>query len=41
VTPEERKRGFHELVESFRDIEAPPIPLEALRRENLYDDRDR
>ena len=38
---EERRRAFHAFVESFRDIKAPPIPLEALRRENLYDDRGR
>ncbi len=34
----ERVRPFDEMIESFSDIQAPEIPAEALRRENLYDD---
>lgn len=36
---EEWSRAFHELVDSFADVQAPPIPLDALRRESMYDDR--
>ena len=38
-TTEEIVRGFHELIQSFEDVAAPPIPEEALRRENMYEDR--
>ncbi len=40
-TPEERLRAFHELLDFVKslNIQAPPIPSEALRRENLYGDR--
>ncbi len=34
----ERVRLFDEMIESFSDIQAPEIPSEPLRRENLYDD---
>lgn len=37
-TPEERNRVFLEWVGSHVDTSAPPIPLEALRRENMYED---
>lgn len=36
---QEWRQGFLAWVESHRDIDAPVIPLEALRRENLYEDR--
>jgi hypothetical protein len=32
-------RAFQEWVDSHDYVTAPPIPLEALRRENLYEDR--
>ena len=35
LTPTERARLFREWAESH-DTNAPPIPLESLRRENLY-----
>ncbi len=40
-TPEERLRAFHELLDFIKslNIPSPPIPAEALRRENLYEDR--
>lgn len=38
ATSEEWSRAFHDLIDSFGDIQAPPIPLEALRRESMYDD---
>jgi hypothetical protein len=36
-TPAERLRAFHELLDFVKslNIQAPPIPSEALRRENL------
>jgi hypothetical protein len=39
LTPAEWVRAFDEWVNSHDYITAPPIPLEALRRENLYEDR--
>jgi hypothetical protein len=39
ATQEEWERAFDAWVESHRDLMAPVIPLDALRRENLYDDR--
>ncbi len=39
ATDEEWLREFHDFLEEFRDNDAPPIPLEALRRENIYEDR--
>lgn len=39
ATKEEWLRAFHEWVESHRDIQTPPLPDEALRRENMYEDR--
>lgn len=30
---------FRQWIESHDDINAPPLPAEALRRENLYEDR--
>jgi hypothetical protein len=39
ATPEEWVRRFHDMIESFKTISAPPIPPEALRRENMYEDR--
>jgi hypothetical protein len=40
-TPEESLRAFHELLDFIKslNIPAPSIPAEALRRENLYEDR--
>ena len=40
LSPEEWSRKFHELVDSFKDLNLPPIPPEAWRRENIYEDRD-
>ena len=37
VTPEERVRSFHDWVARLPKRKGPPIPAEALRRENLYD----
>jgi hypothetical protein len=39
ATPEEWRREFHAWIDSHSENSAPPIPLEALRRENLYEDR--
>lgn len=39
ATTEEWLREFHAFLEDLRDLDAPVIPLEALRRENLYEDR--
>jgi plasmid stability protein len=39
ATQEEWERAFDAWVESHRDLRAPVIPLDALRRENLYEDR--
>lgn len=39
ATAEERIKAFHAWVDSRRDITAPLIPEEVLRRENLYEDR--
>jgi hypothetical protein len=39
ATPEEWDRAFMQWVESHRADSAPVIPLEALRREHLYEDR--
>jgi hypothetical protein len=36
---EEWDQAFLEWVVGHEDIQAPPIPLEALRRENMYEDR--
>jgi hypothetical protein len=38
ATPEEWERAFREWAASH-DATTPPIPLEALRRENMYEDR--
>ena len=37
-THEERTRAFLDWVASHVDTSAPPIPMEALRRENPYED---
>jgi hypothetical protein len=39
ATKAEWRRAFLAWVNSHGDITAPPIPLEILRRENLYEDR--
>jgi hypothetical protein len=39
ATPEEWERSFREWA-AGHDTSAPPIPLEALRREHLYEGRD-
>ena len=39
TTPDEWIRAFDEWLDSFAQVKAPPIPAEALRRENMYDDR--
>ena len=39
LSTEEWLAAFQEWVESHKHIEAPVIPLEALRRENMYEDR--
>ena len=39
ATKEEWRRAFLAWVNSHRDITAPPIPLETLRREHMYEDR--
>ncbi len=39
ATPEEWIREFEAFVDSLKDIDAPEIPAEALRRENMYEDR--
>ena len=39
ATAEECVRRFDEMIESFSDGDAPDIPSEALRRENMYEDR--
>jgi hypothetical protein len=38
ATPQEWARAFREWAASH-DTTAPPIPLESLRRENMYEDR--
>jgi hypothetical protein len=38
-TKEEQRQAFLKLVKSLEHIDAPPIPSEALRRENMYEDR--
>jgi hypothetical protein len=38
ASPEEWVRAFREWAASHKST-APPIPLEALRRENMYEDR--
>jgi hypothetical protein len=37
LTPDERVRSFHDWVALLPKRKGPPIPAEALRRENLYD----
>jgi hypothetical protein len=39
ATHEEWERAFDAWVESHRDLTAPVIPLDALRRESMYEDR--
>ena len=39
ATTEEWIREFDAMVASFDDVDAPEIPPEALRRENIYEDR--
>jgi plasmid stability protein len=39
ATQEEWQRAFEAWVASHHDLTAPVISLEALRRENLYEDR--
>jgi hypothetical protein len=39
ASKEEWKQAFLEWIDSHRDITAPPVPPEALRREYLYEDR--
>jgi hypothetical protein len=39
ATQEEWERAFEAWVASHQDLTAPVIPLKALRRENLYEDR--
>ncbi len=39
MTPQERAEAFRAWVRTHQHIDAPVIPLEALRREYLYDDR--
>ena len=39
TTEEERGRALRSFLEIGRNIEAPDIPDEALRREHLYEDR--
>ena len=39
ATPEEWDREFDAFLASFDDVMVPEIPLEALRREYLYEDR--
>ena len=39
ATKSEWRRAFLAWVDSHRDIIAPSIPSEALRREHLYEDR--
>ncbi len=36
---EEWERDFNELLELGNEVTAPEIPDEALRRENMYEDR--
>ena len=37
LTPEMRVQRFRDWLESMPKNEGPPIPLDALRRENLYE----
>jgi hypothetical protein len=37
ATPEQRAERFREWADSIPKREGPPIPDEALRRENMYD----
>lgn len=37
-TPQERAQAYLEWAHSPVDMTAPPIPDEALRRENMYED---
>ena len=37
-TPEERAQAFLEWAHSPVNVTAPPVPDEALRRENMYED---
>ena len=39
ATPEEWRREFHAWIDRHAGNSAPHIPLEALRREFLYEDR--
>ncbi len=39
LTDEEWEREVQAFEEECADIDAPEIPLEALRRENMYEDR--
>lgn len=39
ATPEEWDREFNAFLATFEDVTTPEIPLEALRREYLYEDR--
>jgi len=37
LSPEQRAKRFRQWVDSMPKREGPPIPDEALRRENMYD----
>jgi hypothetical protein len=39
ATPEQRLKAFHEMLERLARYDLPSIPDEALRRENMYEDR--
>jgi hypothetical protein len=39
ATPEEWRREFHAWIDSHAGNSTPSIPLEALRREYIYEDR--
>ncbi len=39
ITPEEWERESEALDRELADLDLPEIPMEALRRENLYEDR--
>lgn len=38
LTPQERARAYQQWAESHSYVTAPPLPDEALRRENMYED---
>lgn len=40
MTPQERARAYQQWAESHAYVTAPPLPDDALRRENMYEAED-